>query len=288
MSRTLRGCLVLALTVGFAPGGIVFAQDLAMITDPAAVGVPAVSAEKPAEFAGPPHPATDPVRIFSAIAGGDIEALRLALNAGCDPDAPLPQPAPTVLRERFPTGPLEYYLRREVGFTPLMFAAALGDERAVRFLLAAGADPHQRSRTSRTFPLYLAARAGNVELMKLLMGITPGSVAAEFRIDVDLTTQRLTVWKGSEPIIFSPISSGKKSKPTPRGAFLVTDKHRDWTSTIFRVKMPYFLRFSCGDFGLHQGVLPGYPASSGCIRLPEAKAKEIFAAVPIGTLVEVR
>ena len=31
--------------------------------------------------------------------------------------------------------------------------------------------------------------------------------------------------------------------------------------------MPYFMRLSCGDFGMHEGDLPGYPASHGCIRL---------------------
>jgi lipoprotein-anchoring transpeptidase ErfK/SrfK len=51
--------------------------------------------------------------------------------------------------------------------------------------------------------------------------------------------------------------------------------------------MPYFMRLSCRDFGLHAGVLPSYPASHGCIRLPEAKAAAFFAKVDVATLVEI-
>ena len=53
------------------------------------------------------------------------------------------------------------------------------------------------------------------------------------------------------------------------------------------VPMPYFLRFS-GAYGLHAGRLPGYPASSGCIRLPKRQAKRFYDAVRIGTPVIVQ
>jgi len=51
--------------------------------------------------------------------------------------------------------------------------------------------------------------------------------------------------------------------------------------------MPYFLRIY-GGVGMHQGYLPGYPASHGCIRMPGSKAKRFFAAVKVGTPVTVR
>jgi lipoprotein-anchoring transpeptidase ErfK/SrfK len=53
------------------------------------------------------------------------------------------------------------------------------------------------------------------------------------------------------------------------------------------VPMPYFLRFS-GAYGLHAGRLPGYPASSGCIRLPKRQAKRFYDAVRVGTPVIVQ
>jgi lipoprotein-anchoring transpeptidase ErfK/SrfK len=52
--------------------------------------------------------------------------------------------------------------------------------------------------------------------------------------------------------------------------------------------MPYFMRLSCLDFGMHEGVVPNYPASHGCIRLPSEAARKLFAEIPVGTLVTVQ
>jgi lipoprotein-anchoring transpeptidase ErfK/SrfK len=52
--------------------------------------------------------------------------------------------------------------------------------------------------------------------------------------------------------------------------------------------MPYFMRLSCLDFGMHEGVVPNYPASHGCIRLPGEVARRLFAEIPVGTLVTVK
>ena len=67
----------------------------------------------------------------------------------------------------------------------------------------------------------------------------------------------------------------------------MTDKKIDHVSTIYKVKMPYFMRLNCRDFGMHEGVVPDYPASHGCIRLPADAARKLFKEVPIGTLVTI-
>ena len=169
-----------------------------------------------------------------------------------------------------------------------MFAAAIGNETAVRWLLMAGADRHKTSRSSGTFALWQAAKNGHIEVMRLLMGITPRSECRHYRVQVDLATQRATIWKDDVVLLTTDISSGRASKPTPPGRYLVTDKYRDWKSTIYPARMPYFLRLSCANFGLHAGVIPGYPASHGCVRLPEENAKKLYATLPIGTEVEIR
>ena len=51
--------------------------------------------------------------------------------------------------------------------------------------------------------------------------------------------------------------------------------------------MPYFLEFSPG-YGLHQGYLPGEPASHGCIRLPYWKARQFYLTANVGTPVTVK
>jgi lipoprotein-anchoring transpeptidase ErfK/SrfK len=46
--------------------------------------------------------------------------------------------------------------------------------------------------------------------------------------------------------------------------------------------MPFFQRFSFAAFGIHQGHLPGYPASHGCIRLPYSSAQHLFGKLEVG------
>ena len=51
-------------------------------------------------------------------------------------------------------------------------------------------------------------------------------------------------------------------------------------------KMPYFMRFVRGT-GMHEGFLPGYPASHGFIRMPGSVAEQFFNNVSLGTPVTV-
>ncbi len=51
--------------------------------------------------------------------------------------------------------------------------------------------------------------------------------------------------------------------------------------------MKWFMRLTWDGVGMHVGILPGYPASHGCIRLPEQAAAMIYAKVKTGTPVEV-
>ena len=54
--------------------------------------------------------------------------------------------------------------------------------------------------------------------------------------------------QGNE-IFATRISTGRKGFATPTGEFVITDKYRDWTSTLYHASMPYFQRLSCSDFG---------------------------------------
>jgi Uncharacterized protein conserved in bacteria len=228
------------------------------------------------------------MRFFEAIADADRAAVQSALAAGLDPNTPLPVPADPEFVRRFTDPRLVYYLTRERNFTGLMLATVLGHLPIVRDLLAAGADPYRMTKKHRTYALWLAGKYGHIEIMRCLMGIGPDHESAAWRIEIDLAQQKAWLWHQDRIVLFMPISSGRKSHPTPRGEFLVTDKHRTWKSTLYDARMPYFLRLSCGDFGLHEGALPGYPASHGCIRLPKKAARELFETVPIGTLVVIK
>lgn len=222
--------------------------------------------------------------LFVAVIENDPSALRELVAAGIHPNSPLPKDPPREFLALLPDQRTFYYATKEENFTPLMLAAALGHKEAAATLLEAGADRWSKTKRHKTYPLWLAAKTGDTDLMRMLMNLDPENQWARFRIHVDLATQKLTVWESGEVVFESPVSSGKKAKPTPPGSYIVTDKHREWRSTLYDVKMPHFLRLSCSEIGFHAGRLPGYPASSGCIRLPAEKARELFELIPVGTL----
>ena len=237
-----------------------------------------------------PEAAVDPepalrLAFFKSIADDDDATFSRMLDQGMTPDAELIEPPPDEFVRTFPDERLRYFLSSEQGFTALMLASALGNEIFVRKLLAAGASPNKVTKRHKTFALWLAGKYARIEIMRLLMGIGPYDPARGLFLSVNLDSQRARLFREGEVVAEMPISSGRSSHPTPRGWFVVTDKYESWVSTIYRAKMPYFLRLSCSDFGLHAGALPGYPASSGCIRLPAAEAKRLFPLVARGTLV---
>lgn len=228
------------------------------------------------------------IRFFTAIADNDTRTLSAMLNEGIDPNTTLPSPSPVEFQRRFSDERLRYYVTKEQGFTGLMLAASLGNHTIVKFLMMAGADPMRMTKRHRTYALWLAGKYKHVEIMRTLMSIPEDHESRRLKISVDLSTQRAYLWRDGKIEMSTDISSGRTSHPTPTGEYLVTDKYKMWKSTLYHAKMPLFMRLSCGDFGLHVGALPGYPASHGCIRLPQDSAQRLFASVPVGTLVEIR
>ena len=133
---------------------------------------------------------------------------------------------------------------------------------------------------------------------------------------VSLSRQRAYVYSGNDLAIDTPISSGKKVGFTPTGNFTIMQKDPNHRSNIYgnfvdsrgRVvragvsaridsapsgshyqgaPMFYFMRLTSEGVGMHIGILPGYAASHGCIRLPAEIAPQIYARVKIGTPVQV-
>ena len=76
----------------------------------------------------------------------------------------------------------------------------------------------------------------------------------------------------------APISTGMPGHSTPMGVFSVIEKQRWHRSNIYSgAPMPYMQRITWSGVAMHEGVLPGYPASHGCIRMPGAFAIKLFA-----------
>jgi len=222
-----------------------------------------------------------------AVVSGHDEVVRRLVEVGADANHALPAPAPTVVQEAFEPGWFRNQLRHDPGLTPLMLAAVMGHESMVQSMLDHGGKVHQRTRRYTTDAVVLACRAGQIRIGQRLLRRDPDAPDNQ-EVVVRLGDQRATLFRGTEAVLTSKVSTGRKSHPTPTGEFLITSKHRDWTSTIYKSPMPYLLRLNGSDIGLHQGVLPGYPASHGCIRLPRTQAAAFFKTARIGDRVLIR
>lgn len=103
---------------------------------------------------------------------------------------------------------------------------------------------------------------------------------------VSLKEQRGTLYANGVPVAHTPISSGTASHPTPTGVFSVIQKRRHHRSNLYsNAPMPFMQRLTWSGIALHQGQLPGYPASHGCVRLPADFAQFLWHATKIGARV---
>jgi lipoprotein-anchoring transpeptidase ErfK/SrfK len=118
----------------------------------------------------------------------------------------------------------------------------------------------------------------------------PNELAAKAQgpltVVISLDRQELTLYSGGAPIARSRVSSGKAGHGTPTGIFSVIEKDRWHRSNLYDdAPMYYMNRITWSGVALHQGVVPNYPASHGCIRLPEAFARQLFGVTRLGTRV---
>src|SRR5260370_321171 len=100
---------------------------------------------------------------------------------------------------------------------------------------------------------------------------------------VSLRDQRITVYDAKGWIMRAPVSSGQKGRETPAGIFSVIQKEEDHYSNLYDdAYMPHMQRITWSGIALHGGVLPGHPASHGCVRMPYDFAADLFDATAIG------
>ena len=134
-------------------------------------------------------------------------------------------------------------------------------------------------------------------------------------IRIVISEQRAYFYKGGTLVGISLISTGREGYDTPSGHFHIIQKDKDHASSEYGdyddaqgnivmkeidrkkdpmppgahfdgAKMPFFMRI-VGGTGMHEGFLPGYPASHGCIRMPGFMAQAFFRSVELGTPVDI-
>jgi lipoprotein-anchoring transpeptidase ErfK/SrfK len=173
-------------------------------------------------------------------------------------------------------------------------------------------DTHAPHATMALPQKLIAKQAPPVINQAVLTQTTPENAV----ILVSLSRQRAYLYAGTQLAIDTPISSGKKAGFTPTGNFTVIQKDPNHRSNIYgnfvdsrgRVvragvsaridsapsgthyegaPMFFFMRLTSEGVGMHVGILPGYPASHGCIRMPAEIAPLFYAHVKLGTPVQV-
>lgn len=193
---------------------------------------------------------------------------------------------------------------------------------AAVFLVAciAGCENGETSRLNNPNTPYLAADGGSAASQGT-SGYDPISywdgdgVAGAPSVQIHLSEERAYFYKGDQLVGVSQISTGREGHDTPPGNYKIIQKDPNHASSLYGdyvdaagnmvqkdvelgkdpkppgaifkgAPMPYFMRIT-GGVGMHEGYLPGYPASHGCIRMPGKMAQVFFSNVSLGTPVTV-
>jgi lipoprotein-anchoring transpeptidase ErfK/SrfK len=105
-------------------------------------------------------------------------------------------------------------------------------------------------------------------------------------IAISIEKQVLKVYDANGTFAETPISTGMRGHSTPMGVFSVIQKHKYHHSNIYSgAPMPYMQRITWSGVAMHAGVLPGYPASHGCIRMPMNFAVKMWGWTRMGARV---
>ena len=154
------------------------------------------------------------------------------------------------------------------------------------------------------------------EPLKINQSVMNRATPDALRVVVSIPKQRAYLMVGEQVAADSPISSGKKGHSTPTGQFTVLEKDPNHHSTLYGnfcdssgrivragvsaqidsapsgthftgAEMKWFMRLTGDGVGMHIGILPGYPASHGCVRMSSEGAKFFYDHVSVGTPVAV-
>jgi peptidoglycan hydrolase-like protein with peptidoglycan-binding domain len=100
---------------------------------------------------------------------------------------------------------------------------------------------------------------------------------------VSLNNQRVEIFRGTTLVTTSKVSTGMRGYATKAGVFSILEKKRMHHSNLYSgAPMPYMQRLTWSGTALHAGIVPGYPASHGCIRLPFSFAPKLFGITTVG------
>jgi hypothetical protein len=152
--------------------------------------------------------------------------------------------------------------------------------------------PNFRPLLALALPLALAACGTNgISVPSIFTSLKPQSytwypqrsVSGPVLVFVSIPRQEAVVYRNGIRIGRTACSTGKPGHGTPTGVFQILQKDIDHHSKTYGdAPMPYMERLTWDGVALHTGFNPGHPASHGCVRLPDAFAKELFKITHVG------
>jgi lipoprotein-anchoring transpeptidase ErfK/SrfK len=103
---------------------------------------------------------------------------------------------------------------------------------------------------------------------------------------ISIDKQQLTLYSDGQPVAHSRVSTGQPGHATPTGVFSIIQRDRWHRSNLYgNAPMWFMQRITWSGVAMHQGIVPNYPASHGCIRLPEAFARQMWGTTKMGARV---
>ena len=129
--------------------------------------------------------------------------------------------------------------------------------------------------------------AGNLELLPgEYLWLPELSPRGPVLVLVSLPEQRAYVYRNGVRIGVATVSTGKPGYETPTGVFTILQKKREHYSNLYDdAPMPFMQRLTWDGVAMHAGRVPGYPASHGCVRLPQAFSEKLFDVTERGMTV---
>ena len=150
--------------------------------------------------------------------------------------------------------------------------------RGQRLTPNANARSNTRNRSRRLKPNEVAKGEPKAKSQEVAKG--------PLQIIISIADQRISVYDDGTLIARSSVSTGVQGHPTPVGVFSIIGKELWHRSNIYSAApMPYMQRITWSGIALHAGVLPGHPASHGCIRLANDFAIRLWRLTKRGTRV---
>jgi L,D-transpeptidase catalytic domain len=166
--------------------------------------------------------------------------------------------------------------RRAAAWSRKIFGAGV----ALAVLAGLSGSAEAASRKSQAYP-----RASKREAEKNPFGELSKST---LQLVVSIGHQRVTLYGNGVRVAEAPVSTGTPDRPTPTGVFSIIEKDRWHHSNLYgNAPMYYMQRLTWSGVAMHEGVLPGTPASHGCIRMPHDFAARLWGVTRLGVRIVV-